>query len=102
MAAPTPLKKTTEPWWRESVLFATELMGWIGGPIIIAVFLGHWLDQRYGTEPWLFLATVGGAFFISTVGIVRGAMREMRRLEMLAKPTKAPAPIDSSDSHVTK
>lgn len=91
---------TPEPWWRASVLLAAELMGWIGGPIIVGVLLGQWLDQRYGTEPWLFLMSVGGAFFVSTVGIIRGAMRELRRLDQQNnRPPQAPAVKNSNSSH---
>lgn len=58
-----------------------RLSGWIGGPVIVGVFLGKWLDSKYGTEPWLFLTTVGLAFFISSFGIVRDSLREMKRIE---------------------
>lgn len=70
-----------DPWWRPALFLFFELSGWIAGPIIIAVFVGEWLDQRYGTEPWLYLASVGVAFTISTIGIVRGAMKAMKKIE---------------------
>lgn len=62
------------------ILFA-KLSGWIAGPIIIALFIGKWLDKKYGTEPWLFLLSVGIAFVFSTFGIVRDSLREMKRIE---------------------
>jgi len=54
------------------VLFA-KLSVWIGGPIVAAVFVGKWLDGKYGTAPWIFLATVAFAFILSSIGIVREA-----------------------------
>lgn len=69
------------PWWQPSLILFYRLSGWIAGPVIIAVFLGKYLDRRYGTEPWLFLLTVGIAFFVSTIGIVKDAMREMKRID---------------------
>lgn len=62
-----------------------RLSGWIAVPVILAVFLGKWLDKRYGTEPWLFLLSVGGAFILSSFGIVRDSVSEMKRIEKEAK-----------------
>ena len=62
------------------VLFA-RLSGWIGVPVILAVFVGKWLDKKYDTEPWLFLLSVGIAFIFSTYGIVHDSLREMKRIE---------------------
>jgi F0F1-type ATP synthase assembly protein I len=76
------------PWWQPSLILFGRLSGWIAGPIIIAVFLGKWLDDKYGTEPWLFLLSVGIAFFLSSFGIVRDAMREMKRIEKEAQKKK--------------
>ena len=49
--------------------------------VILGVFLGKWLDQRYNTAPWLFLITVGVAFAISTIGIVKEATSAMKKIE---------------------
>lgn len=69
------------PWWQPSLLLFSKLSGWIIGPVILGIILGKWLDRKFHTEPWLFLTTVGLAFFISMFGIVRDAMREMKRIE---------------------
>lgn len=61
------------------VLFG-RLSGWIGGPIIIALFVGKWLDKKYSTEPKLFLLCVGIAFIVSTFGIVKDAMEAMKKI----------------------
>lgn len=58
-----------------------RLSGWIGGPIIVAVFLGKFLDRRYNTEPWLFLATVGIAFIISMVSLIMIGFKEFKKIE---------------------
>jgi hypothetical protein len=81
-------KENPEPWWRPGLVLFGRLSGWIGGPVIIAVFLGRWLDERYGTDPWLFLLTVGFAFFVSSFGIVRDSLREMKRIEKEEKDKK--------------
>ncbi len=58
-----------------------RLGSWIAGPVIVAVFFGKWLDQKYDTDPWLFLLSVGTAFVVSMSGIVRDSLNEIRRIE---------------------
>ena len=62
------------------ILFA-RMSGWIAGPIIIAIFIGKYLDKKYNTDPWLFLLSVGLAFVLSMTGIVRDAMQAMKDIE---------------------
>ncbi len=73
-------KKIDTPFWQPSLLMFSRMSGWVVGPIVPAIFLGKWLDKRYDTEPWLFLVTVGLAFIISMVGLVKDAFKEMDRL----------------------
>ncbi|MCX6744306.1 MAG: AtpZ/AtpI family protein [Candidatus Parcubacteria bacterium] len=80
--------KINKPWWQDSVMLFTQLSGWIGIPVILGIFLGRWLDQKYGTEPWLFLTTVGAAFIISMVGIVKEAGAAMEKIEQESKNKK--------------
>ncbi len=74
-------KEKDGPWWRPGLLLFAELSGWIVVPVLIAVYLGRWLDQRYDSEPWLYLTSVGLAFIISIVGIVRGATKAIQQME---------------------
>jgi ATP synthase protein I len=49
--------------------------------IVLFVYLGQWLDRRFGTEPWLLLAGLlvgGGASFYS---IYRKLMANLEREE---------------------
>lgn len=82
------LPENSKLWWQPALMMSAKLSGWIAAPIIIAVFLGEWLDKKYGTEPWLFLASVGIAFFISMVGLVVEAKREFRKIESENKNLK--------------
>lgn len=61
------------------VLF-TRLSGWIAGPIIAALFVGKWLDKKYDSEPWLFLISVGLAFIVSSIGIVKESKKLMNKI----------------------
>jgi len=76
------------PWWQPSLILFTKLSGWIAGPIIIAIFVGKYLDKKYNTDPWLFLLSVGVAFLFSTFGIIRDALKEMKRIEKEEKSKK--------------
>ena len=69
------------PWWQPGILLFVQLSGWLVVPIILSVFLGKWLDQRYNTKPWLFLATVIVAFTISMFGIVKEASQAIKQME---------------------
>ena len=73
-------EETKMLWWQPGLVLFGRLSGWIGGPIIFAIFLGKWLDNKYGTEPKLFLLCVGVAFIVSTYGIVRDSMEAMKKI----------------------
>lgn len=76
------------PWWQPGLLLFSKLSGWIGGPVILALFIGRWLDGKYGTEPWLFLLSVGAAFIVSTIGITKETIKEIKKIEKEAKEAK--------------
>lgn len=82
-------KTPEKPWWQPGIILFGRLSGWIVGPILIAVFVGKYLDQKYQTHPWLFLLSVGAAFIFSMFGIVRDSLREMKRIEKEEKDKKA-------------
>lgn len=78
-------EKGVKPWWQPGLLLFGRLSGWIVGPVILAVILGKWLDNRFGTKPWLFLATVGVAFAVSMIGLVREGMQAIKQAEKEGK-----------------
>ncbi|MDQ1284424.1 MAG: hypothetical protein QG620_772 [Patescibacteria group bacterium] len=81
--------KRKAPWWKPGLVLFTKLSGWIAGPVIIGLIVGKWLDKKYGTEPWLFLLSVGVAFLLSSFGIVKDAVKEMKRIESEADKNKS-------------
>jgi len=68
-------------WWQPALVLFGKFSGWIAVPVILGAFLGKWLDKKYGSEPWLFLAMVGLAFFISMMGLVKIVKEEYKRIE---------------------
>lgn len=71
----------SKAWWQPALLMFARLSAWIIAPVLIGVFAGKWLDKKYGTAPWLFLASVGIAFIISMVGVVKNAMEEYKKID---------------------
>lgn len=73
--------KDKDNFFQSGLRLATMLSGWLIGPIIGALFLGRFLDAKYQTAPWLFLACLGVAFLITSFGIVREAFAFIRTIE---------------------
>ena len=69
------------PSWQPGMQLFLKLSGWIGGPVLIAAFVGTYLDTKYHTNPWLFLLSVGISFVISTAALIYYGLKEMRRIE---------------------
>lgn len=67
--------------WPLALKVTARVTGWIAFPVIIGMFLGKWLDQKYGTEPWLFLATIGVSFVVSMAGLVKEALKEFKNID---------------------
>ena len=65
-----------------------KISAWIGAPIIIALYLGKWLDSKYRSEPKFLLITVGAAFIISMIGLTKEAVAEYRKIDKLDGPDK--------------
>lgn len=75
--------------WSLALKVMANISGWIAFPVIIGLFLGKWLDDRYGTAPWLFLITIGGCFVVSLAGLVRYALREFKEAERAVRSRSA-------------
>ncbi len=67
---------------------ALSMSGWLVGPVVIATVLGHFLDQRYGTKPWFFLISLGLAFTLSSIGLVRTVSETLKELGQTAEQKK--------------
>jgi F0F1-type ATP synthase assembly protein I len=60
-----------KPWWYDSLVIFGRVSTWVTIPIVIALFVGKYLDRTFGTEPWMFLGLTALAFFISIFGILK-------------------------------
>ena len=68
-------------WWQPALSTFARMSGWIFFPILAGIFLGQWLDERFGTAPWLFLLTLAFAFFVSISGIIKISLQEFKKIE---------------------
>lgn len=62
-------------WWQPAILLFVKMSGWVAVPILAAIFIGQWLDDK-----WKTLALVGMAFFISIFGLVKVAKEEFENI----------------------
>ena len=76
-----PAQDKSVAWWQPAIIIFLKFSAWIFVPVIIALFLGRWLDKKFSTEPFLFLTTIGFAFLISMFGIIKGSAREYKKIE---------------------
>ncbi|MCX6795270.1 MAG: AtpZ/AtpI family protein [Candidatus Falkowbacteria bacterium] len=80
-------KKPNQAW-----SIAARTMGvasaWIVGPVLIGLLIGKWLDQKYSTGPLLMVISLAACFLISMFGIVRGALKEFKKIEAAEKEEK--------------
>jgi len=70
-----PLK----PYYRDALMAFGRMSGWVATPVVLALVLGKWLDRKYGTAPYLFIAIIGLGFFVSLYGIYRESKRYARQ-----------------------
>ena len=70
-----------QAWWQPALILFAKFSGWIVIPVIAGVFIGKWFDNRYDTDPWLFLVSVGFAFLISIFGLIKNVVEEYKKIE---------------------
>lgn len=73
--------KPKDLWYRRGLMMFAESTGWIAFPVVGALFLGRWLDEKQGTDPLYFLSITGLAFIISSVGITMTGVKYMKQVE---------------------
>jgi F0F1-type ATP synthase assembly protein I len=71
---------TNNDWWQKGLNLFVRLSAWIAAPVLLAVLVGKWLDTKFNSEPWLFLATVGLSFVVSMFGLIKEASQEFKKI----------------------
>ena len=82
-------KTDKTPWWKPGIVIFTKVSAAVAIPIILALFIGKYLDTKYGTSPWIFLGLTAIAFIISLISIWRsltGYMKKLAKEEGVGEP----------------
>lgn len=68
-------------WWSHGLRMFAEASGWIAVPVVAALFIGRWLDDKYQSAPLYFLGLTIFAFIISSIGIGLIGVKYMKQIE---------------------
>lgn len=80
-----------KPWWRDGVILFIRISTYIAFPVIVASFLGKFLDNKYKTNNLFFLILIAIAFLSTIYLIWREAKiykKEMDKIEKIEKDNK--------------
>ncbi|MDE2030990.1 MAG: AtpZ/AtpI family protein [Patescibacteria group bacterium] len=73
-------KKDQSSWQQALIMFA-RVSVWVAVPIILALFIGKYLDNHFGTAPWIFIGSTIIAFIISMAVIVKMSLSYIQKIE---------------------
>ena len=68
-------------WWKPGLIIFTKVSASVAIPIILALFIGKYLDKKYNSEPWIFLGLTFIAFIISIFSIWKNVKNYINDLE---------------------
>ena len=69
-----------EIWLKPGIEVFAQITAMIAGPIIFALYLGEWLDNKYQTTNKYLLICVGIAFVITNTGLVLMTLKAKKKL----------------------
>ncbi len=67
-------KDLEKPWWRDGMIIFVKVSSYIAVPIILASFLGKFLDKKYNTGNLLFYILIALAF-LTTIYMIWKEMK---------------------------
>jgi F0F1-type ATP synthase assembly protein I len=73
-------EKNQKSWWQPGLILFFRLSGWIGFPVVLASFLGNWLDKKFDSGPWISISVILLAFFLSIYGIIAEGRKEIKKI----------------------
>jgi len=73
-------KNKEQDWWKPSLVLFIRLSGWVAFPVILALFIGSHLDNKFDIKPWGLLFCVGLAFLLTSIGIVIEAGKAIKQI----------------------
>jgi len=95
----TDPKKPNSSEWQKGLGLAMQLSGWLIGPLLLALFLGQYLDEKYQTAPLFFLILTGLAFLATAGGMTLETIKYMKGLEKELKKSKSQEKMPTQDQN---
>jgi len=68
-------------WWKPGIEILGQVSTWIVVPIVLALFFGKMLDNRFGTRPIIFLVFAGIGFLVTCFGMYKVVKNYLKKLE---------------------
>lgn len=82
------IKKAEKAWWQPAIEIFVQISGWIIFPLLLAIYLGSWLQDKYGHEPWIYIGSVAIAFVITNIGLVKIAIQATKKMQQVVDKNK--------------
>lgn len=70
-----------QAWWQPALNIFAQISGLLVGPIIIALLVGRYLDEKFDKEPWFFLGLTTIAFIVSITTLIKIGNKYIRKIE---------------------
>jgi F0F1-type ATP synthase assembly protein I len=73
--------KKPSMWNSEYIKVFTNISAWIVGPVLVSIFIGKYLDKKFGTAPWILGVSLALSFTISMIAIVKIASKYSKEVD---------------------
>lgn len=90
------MPKDKNYWLQIGLKMFAESTGWIAFPVIAALYLGRYLDQKQNSGNLYFFSLTAVAFIISCFGLARIGIKYMAMLDQEDEPKKENEPKQQS------
>jgi len=75
------LSKDKNYWLQVGLKMFAESTGWIAFPVVSALYVGRWLDDKQNSGNLYFFSLTGLAFIVSCIGLVRVGQKYLKQLD---------------------
>ena len=73
--------KSPQNWWEPALRIFAQATAWVVFPVLLALFLGRYLDEKFGSAPYIFLSLTFLAFIVSIATIVSISLKYIKDIE---------------------
>ncbi len=87
----------SESAWGHAIAVFSKFSAWVIAPVVVGITAGYWLDNKYNGNNVIFLISVTVTFVLSTIGLIRTALSEIKRFDKNIKNLKNIQKIKNKD-----